>query len=140
MSGLNEQSDIQTCREHHAHLVDLLANLPALEPENAAPLTERLRLFKTVLLRHLRFEDDQLYPRLQRSADPVVVETATRYQREMGGLAAQCVAFFDAWATPQAVENAFGAFLTDWAAVRVALERRIHAEDTELYEMAERTI
>jgi hemerythrin-like domain-containing protein len=139
MSGLDERRDIVTCREHHAHIEDLLTQLPPMEVENAAAIVEILGRLKTLLLRHLRFEDEHLYPRLQRSADPVVVETATRYQSEMGGLAPVCVAFFESWSTADFVRDRFNAFTGEWATVRNALERRVAAEDNELYALAERS-
>lgn len=138
MSRLADRRDILVCREHHARIEEILAHFPLLVADRAGDLHRRLTQLKTLLLRHLRFEDDHLYPRLQQSSDPQVVETAIRYQAEMGGLAPQCVAFFDRWSDDETMRRRFAEFKAEWAAVRGALEKRILAEDNELYQLAER--
>lgn len=138
MTELDERRDIQTCREHHAHIEELLRRFPSLDVAAAEEFASGLDSLKTMLLRHLKFEDDYLYPRLQRSPDPEIVATASRYQAEMGGLAPQCVAFFGRWPDAATIAGRFDAFVADWTGVRGLLERRILAEDNELYELAER--
>jgi hypothetical protein len=138
MNNLDDRRDIQTCREHHASIEQLLARFPPLRDRDASGSADQLNRLRTILLRHLKFEDDQLYPRLLRSDQPDVVAMAVRYQTEMGGLAAACVAFFTRWPEAETIAASFDVFAAEWTGVRGALERRILAEDTELYEMADR--
>ena len=138
MTELDERRDIQTCREHHAHIGELLARFPALTVVSASDLAESLGALKTMLLRHLKFEDEYLYPRLLRSPDEEIVATARRYQTEMGDLAPQCVAFFGRWPDSATIAGNVAVFADEWTTVRRLLEHRILAEDDELYELAER--
>lgn len=138
MDDLKDRRDIQTCREHHASIEQLLARFPALERREAPEIADQLGRLKTILLRHLKFEDDQLYPRLLTSNDPEVIAAAVQFQAEMGGLAPVCVAFFERWPDAGAIGAAFDDFASEWGGVRSTLERRILAEDNELYEMADR--
>ena len=137
MSDLNDRRDIQTCREHHAHIERILTLFPLLERSASDAITTSLGALKTLLVRHLHFEDEHLYPRLMASTDPSVVATAVRFQTEMGGLAPQVLTFFERWEDTNAIAGAFADFEAQWKALRAALERRILAEDNDLYEIAE---
>jgi hypothetical protein len=113
--------DIQTCRGHHAVLREKLARFPAPLAENGSQIREALGELETVLMRHLAFEDVRLYP----------------VREEMGDLSQRVVAFLARWNTGRAVEAEPQAFAQAWDAVRTALERRMTAEDDDLYETAE---
>ncbi len=128
--------DIQTCRGHHAVLRDLLERFPALVAANARHLRAALRDVETVLVRHLAFEDARLYPVLE-AAEPPVADRARRYREEMGDLSGRFVAFMQRWSSERAIEAEPHAFAAAWDAVRTALERRMTAEDDDLYELAE---
>jgi hypothetical protein len=128
--------DIQTCRGHHAVLREKLARFPAPLAENGPHIRVALREIETVLVRHLTFEDARLYPVLE-AASPPVAERARRYREEMGDLNQRVVAFLARWTPERAVEAEPQAFAQAWDAVRTALERRMTAEDDDLYEMAE---
>jgi len=128
--------DIQTCRGHHAVLRDLLERFPEPVAANAQPLCAALHDLETVLLRHLEFEDARLYPVLQ-AAGGAVAERANRYREEMGDLSGRFVAFMQRWCDERAIESEADAFATAWNAVHAALERRMVAEDDDLYEVAE---
>ena len=128
--------DIQTCRGHHAVLRAQLERFPAPAVANAAQIRTALREFETVLLRHLAFEDMRLYPVLEAAA-PVIADRARRYREEMGDLSGGFVAFLRRWSAEHAIEAEPQAFTQAWTAVRTALERRMTAEDDDLYEIAE---
>lgn len=128
--------DIQTCRGHHAVLRELIERFPEPVAANGARLRAALRDLETVLLRHLSFEDTRLYPVLE-SAAPPVADRARRYRAEMGDLRGRFVAFLEHWRIEDAVETEPRAFAHAWLAVRTALERRMEAEDDDLYEIAE---
>jgi hypothetical protein len=131
--------DLQTCRGHHAVLRELLDTFPAPVAANAARLRTILRALETVLVRHLAFEDARLYPALEAAADPATAERARRYREEMGDLSGRVGAFFACWRAERAIEIEPNTFATAWHEVRTALERRMAAEDDDLYEVAERS-
>jgi len=128
--------DIQTCRGHHAVLRQQLARFPATVAANAALVRTVLRDLETVLGRHLAFEDHRVYPVLE-AAEPAVADRARRYREEMGDLSDRVVAFLQRWNVEGAIEAEPRAFAGAWDAVRTALERRMAAEDDDLYEIAE---
>ncbi|MDB5027331.1 MAG: hypothetical protein JWO66_1020 [Candidatus Eremiobacteraeota bacterium] len=128
--------DIQTCRDHHAVLRQLIARFPATG-DDAGAVRTALNELRTVLLRHLAFEDNRLYPMLEGAPDAAVAEKARRYREEMGGLSRDIVEFLTRWTADAAIERDRVAFAQAWDRVRDALERRITAEDDDLYEAAE---
>ncbi|HWT06008.1 MAG TPA: hemerythrin domain-containing protein [Xanthomonadales bacterium] len=128
--------DIQTCRGHHAVLREQLERFPAPVAANGPHVRTALRDLKTVLGRHLAFEDRRVYPVLE-AAEPAIAERARRYRVEMGDLSDRVVAFLQRWSDDGAVEAEPLAFAQAWDAVRTALERRMTAEDDDLYEIAE---
>ena len=128
--------DIQTCRGHHAVLRDLLERFPARVAANGANVRTALRTIETVLMRHLAFEDARVYPVLE-AASPPIAEKAHRYREEMGDLSGDVVAFLERWSADGAIEAEPRAFAQAWDGVRDALERRMTAEDDDLYEVAE---
>jgi hypothetical protein len=128
--------DIQTCRGHHAVLRELLHAFPVPAAANAEHARASLRALETVLTRHLAFEDGRLYPALE-SAGPALAGRARRYREEMGDLSVRVVAFLERWRAEPAIETEPAAFAAAWDAVRTALERRMAAEDTGLYDVAE---
>ena len=127
---------IQTCRGHHAVLRELLERFPSPATASGAQVRVALRDLETVLVRHLEFEDARLYPVLE-AAEPAIADRARRYREEMGDLNSRVVAFMERWSAADAVEAEPRAFGQAWAMVRVALERRMAAEDDDLYEVAE---
>ena len=128
--------DIQTCRGHHAVLRDLIERFPAPFTHNAAEIRAALRNLGTVLVRHLAFEDARIYPVLE-AADAPIADRARRYREEMGDLSARVAAFLERWSPEGAFEAEPQAFAPAWSVVCAALERRMAAEDDDLYELAE---
>lgn len=128
--------DIQTCRGHHAVLRELLDAFPAPAAANAPAIRAALRNLETVLVRHLAFEDARLYPVLE-AAEPAVADRARRYREEMGDLSGRVNAFLERWRAESAIEAEPKTFAADWNTVRTALERRMAAEDGDLYDVAE---
>ncbi|HEV2741507.1 MAG TPA: hemerythrin domain-containing protein [Candidatus Elarobacter sp.] len=128
--------DIQTCRGHHAVLRELLEGFPEAAAANGLRIRTALRLLETVLVRHLAFEDARIYPALE-SAELQIAERARRYREEMGDLSGRVAAFLERWRAEGAIEAEPRAFARAWDAMRTALERRMAAEDDDLYEIAE---
>lgn len=136
MPDFDARRDVQTCRDHHAVLRELIEGFPSPAAADGERARAALRNLETVLLRHLAFEDTRLYPALE-AAEPVLADKARRYREEMGDLSARVVAFLERWCAGGAIEAEPHAFERAWDGVRTALERRMAAEDDDLYEVAE---
>lgn len=131
---INERIDVQTCRDHHVMLAYLAEQLETARPEDAGAL---LRRFRSVLQAHLKLEDDWLYPRLTASKNAIVRAKAERYRSEMGSLRANFDTLLGVWTRPGAIESAGNAWHADWRIFYRALQKRIAAEDHDLYFAAE---
>jgi L-methionine (R)-S-oxide reductase len=133
---LNERIDIQTCREHHVvigYLADELANAE-LAPETVLALLKRLR---SVLMTHLRLEDDWLYPRLQESKNEIVQRKAEHYRSAMGDLKEHFVTLWQTWSENGAIARHRDLWQREWRIFDQALRMRIEKEDHDLYVSAE---
>ncbi len=128
---------MQTCRQHHEAIRNLLERFPTHTPLDAAAAFVLLERLGRAVTAHLQLEDDHLYPALEQSAERDVRETALRYRAEMGDLKAQFVSFLGAWNTEASIASKPEAFLAHWARIRKALEIRMAKEDHGLYAIAE---
>ena len=129
---------IQTCREQHVILRDLVARVRAqLNADDRPGARATLARMDTVLRRHLKLEDETLYPALMEI--PELAAKARGYQHEMSGLAAAWTEFFERWPEPQ-IDAKAAVFQGEWNQVAKALERRMEAEDRDLYEDADRAL
>jgi GAF domain-containing protein len=133
---INERIDVQTCRDHHSVLRYLLEDI---DKHDKAPreIPALLRRFRSVLIAHLKLEDDWLYPRLGASPNAIVRGKADRYQREMGGLREQFDDLWQAWSQNGAIDADVQAWRKEWHAFKRALLGRIDTEDHDLYVAAE---
>lgn len=137
MNRFNDRIDIQTCRDQHVALTYLLDQLDtggAIDETKTIGLLQRLR---TVLVHHLRLEDDLLYRRLRQSNNPTIKATAERYQAEMGNLARTFADVYARWTEPGAISAQPADYLAHWSTFELALRKRMRAEDDDLYTMAE---
>jgi GAF domain-containing protein len=134
-SRINERIDVQTCRDHHVVLRYLTEEITKEQrPSNVTPLLRRLR---TVLVAHLKLEDDWLYPRFARSANDVVRSKAEHYQREMRGLRGHFDEIWKKWSAEGAIAADFDSWREDWSAFVQAFEKRMASEDDDLYVAAD---
>jgi len=136
---INERIDIQTCRDHHVvlrYLIDELSR-PAVAPEAILGLLKRLR---TVLLAHLKLEDDWLYPHLQRATNDVVRRKAQTYSREMGSLKENFVTLWETWTRPGEIARNPGVWQSEWSNFCKAITDRMDREDHDLYVAAEASL
>ncbi len=115
----------------------MLSEFPTCEPftgEEMMLLRERL---KVILVRHLRLEDDQLYPSLSRASDEIVRATAREFRIEMGGVMRAFADLEARWPDAASIDRDRAAFFEQWTTVREALEARMNEEDRRLYPQAE---
>lgn len=138
-ADLNERIDIQTCRDHHVVLRYLVEEIgrPDVPADALLGLLKRLR---TVLLAHLKLEDDWLYPHLQRSVNDVVRHKSQTYSREMGGLKNNFVTLWQTWTRTDAIADNSEAWRSDWNTFQKALRERMDREDHDLYVAAEASL
>lgn len=87
---------------------------------------------------HLQMEDRRLYPELLASPLGEVRATALRFQEGTATFRCAVEDLLAHWLRPAAVEHAPAEFVAQLAPVLAALERRIAAEDRELFPLAER--
>jgi GAF domain-containing protein len=132
---LNERIDVQTCRDHHSVLTYLQGEL-AKTDATAAGSFSLLQRFRSVLLAHLKLEDEWLYPRMSESHNAIVREKAKRYRDEMGDLRAEFDRLWAAW-KQEAMERDFAGWKRAWDAFASRLSKRIEHEDQDLYVAAE---
>src|SRR5690349_4315695 len=128
--------DLQLYRRQHRELVEVADRLSA--GARAADARALLAELSGKLLVHLQMEDRRLYPELLRSEDPLVRETAARFQAELGSLRAAADAFSRRWLRPDAIEADPHAFSQELRSIVHALRGRIASEDSELFPAAER--
>jgi hemerythrin-like domain-containing protein len=134
---LNRSIDIHACRQHHVMLLFLLAGFPTSLPFDSKVAFDQLERMKALLVRHLRIEDERLYPLLEAAHDTVLAARAVRYSHEMGGLHRAFEQFCERWNAAEAIAHNAGMFLLEWAPIGDLLCRRIEAEETDLYPQAE---
>ncbi|MFN2528166.1 MAG: hemerythrin domain-containing protein [Candidatus Baltobacteraceae bacterium] len=137
MHEMNRRIDMHTCRQHHEALRILLDRFPESLPLDAADFSKLVSRLSTLLLTHLKLEDDLLYPALELSEDRTVRDTAIRYRQEMGGLKDAFMKFVSTWGTEDAIAANQAGCLDAWLKVRAALEVRMAKEDHGLYSIAD---
>lgn len=134
-------SNLASLREEHAQLIGIVRRLSSMIAKDAPPPLLELGLLRrelsSTLIRHLKAEDWMLYPRLLDSPDPVIAETAHKFNDEMGGLAAAFMAYAEKWG-PIAIENDWPGYCRETAAIAEALTKRITRENQELYPLLEK--
>ncbi|MBC5829926.1 MAG: hemerythrin domain-containing protein [Candidatus Eremiobacteraeota bacterium] len=137
MNRCNDRIDIQTCRDQHVALTYLLDQFNTGEPVGETRTIGLLQRLRTVLVHHLRLEDDCLYPRLRHSNNLTVRETARTYQAEMGNLKQAFAELYARWTQRGAISMHPADYLANWREFEIALRKRMTAEDDDLYIMAE---
>lgn len=127
-----------TFRHHHVQLkatVDeltaVLASTSSIDAAEQAAL--RLQELKGQLTIHLQLEDTLLYARLLAHPSAAVREVALGFQDEIVQFALGFADFCDTWRRPQAIGDDWVSFVADTRAQLVALARRVHREETELF-------
>jgi hypothetical protein len=90
----------------------------------------------SVLIRHLKEEDWLVYPKLLRSSDPLVVETAQLFMSEMGGLALAFRDHSERWGA-YAIDSDWDGYRREAAQFLEALNERITREDRDLYPLCD---
>ncbi|MDQ6933213.1 MAG: hemerythrin domain-containing protein [Candidatus Eremiobacteraeota bacterium] len=137
MSGCNDRIDIQTCRDQHVALKYLLDQMDDVGAADESRIVAFLQRLRTVLLHHLRLEDEHVYPRLRRSKNRTIQATARQFEAQMGNVAQAFTEFYSRWTTSGAISTHSNDYVRHWRTFARSLRERMSAEDDRLYAMAE---
>lgn len=133
-------SNMTVLRAQHDELLRLAGVLQHYISQPAAPDTLELfkfrQSFAKVLIAHLAAEDWVLYPRLLKSTDPVIADTAKAFVDEMGGLLAVFKDWSSRWAA-DSITRRWADFCTETNDLLNALAIRIDRENEQLYPLAD---
>lgn len=135
--ALNRRIDLHTCRQQHTALRHILSEFPDDTPLPGAAMTALLSRLKNILYRHLKLEDDYVYPALAQAHDEALRARALKYRMEMGAVLRAFQDFDERWPHADTIDAHPAEFFEQWTAVRAAIERRMDVEDESLYTIAE---
>ncbi|MBO9698410.1 MAG: hemerythrin domain-containing protein [Sphingopyxis sp.] len=132
--------EMQRLRAEHAALVTLsriiLDMTDAPYPPASDDLVSARGQLRDALIRHLKCEDWILYPRLMAAGDAELIRITREFELEMGGLAADFVAYDNKWMRERVAADWPG-FCRETKIVLDLLAMRIEREERELYPLAE---
>ncbi len=124
-------------REQHAEILRLVADLQGVTErqlrEDAGPARKIISSFLGKLTLHLAVEDRSVYPQLQSSPDAAVAAMAKKFEKEMGHLAANVLAWGKRWSTPNLIQAEPRRFITETADIVTTLKQRMKRENLQLY-------
>jgi hypothetical protein len=130
--------DTRNFRRQHDEILALAASIRGqIRAKNVADANRSLAKLNGLVKMHLATEDDSLYPRLMKSADPAVKKTAQEFHKEMGGLREVYAGFAKKW-MPAAVTADPSGFDVEFGKVTSALGDRIKRENEVLYALADK--
>lgn len=127
-------------RKQHDEIIEELLKLEVLAqvvPLRAGEVAKQFECLADKINAHLAMEDQILYPLLLRSGNSAAVETARRFQSEMGGLKMRFMKFYSEWSAAKKISSNEARFLTQLADISAALKKRVAKENTELYPLAD---
>jgi len=93
-----------------------------------------LNNFKNILLLHLKLEDDELYPALEKSKEEEIKEISQKYSEEMKLISKRTISFFETYAhlkVDELSQNEY--FKLDLNTIIAIIEKRISIEEEKLY-------
>lgn len=132
--------EMRRLRAEHAALATLAHFLREMVGRQTPPRPTELAsvrgMLRDTLVRHLKCEDWVLYPRLQTSGDPVLIDLARDFVDEMGHFAEDFIAYDARW-TGERVEQEWDAFRSETRLILDALAARTAREENELYPAVE---
>ncbi|MBI5561620.1 MAG: hemerythrin domain-containing protein [Deltaproteobacteria bacterium] len=129
---------IDELKQEHAVLMDILDEVYRLGIASKEAQS-KLGAAKAGLLRHLRREDEHLYPALKTACagNPEVSDTVRRFIADMGVVSREALVFFDKYSAGGAGGAALE-FARDFGRFSVTLKSRIQREETTLYRIYEK--
>lgn len=134
--------NIEKYKRDHVEIMRRVTDLKRLVLSNvaahAAEIAREIVAISSTIKLHLAIEDQVLYPTMKKSTDPGVAQTASRFQDEMGPLAADFAAFARRWNTERSVASDAATMRDQAIQMLDRIHHRMHHENRELYPLAER--
>ncbi len=100
---------------------------------NAAEVHNQLNALKKILDKHLKLEDNEIYPALSEAEDPELRTTAKQFKSEMGDLKQSFNSYVNRWPSAGIIQDSAEEFVIETRKILSTLEARIEREDCELY-------
>lgn len=127
-------------RTQHDDLVKIVQQISAqLKPElvtaNAAGIAKLFTQLAGKITVHLAMEDESLYPKMIKHANPNIANTAKKFMTEMGTIKTAFTGFMKKWGSETAMKGNPTAFITETQGLFGVLAKRIEKENNELYKM-----
>lgn len=127
-----------TFRKHHEDILSVAGEIGALLTEDkvvaeSKTISRLLAKFAGKLKGHLVMEDQVLYPKLLDHADPHINNMASRFMKEMGGIAETVEQYCTHWGASDSIAADPKNFIVQTNRLFGALQRRIDSEDNILY-------
>jgi iron-sulfur cluster repair protein YtfE (RIC family) len=132
-------------RQQHSEILGLVTEIKirieaADSTRDSAPeLRSLIGLLATVLGKHLEIEDRVIYPKLIASKNQATSETASRFKKEMGGLAAMFESFVTRWSTDGNIEQNPAELNSEFRGLFSLLWMRIEKEENVLYDLLDKS-
>lgn len=86
-----------------------------------------------LLQAHFRLEEQQIYPDLLRTADPVMRGLVRDFREDLEPVAEEFELFYTVWTQPGACMDDPALFLNEWNTLQLALNARLDREERELF-------
>jgi iron-sulfur cluster repair protein YtfE (RIC family) len=130
-------------RDQHQELLGVVGEIQKLlNPGTLAAHSDAARKALSTLAGklniHLAMEDSVLYPSLLKHKDPSVQAKAKQFMDEMGGIKQAFGAYLAKWPTASSIQQNPADFVKETQALFQVLGKRIQAEDSDLYALADR--
>lgn len=133
--------NIDKYKSDHVEIMRLVTDAKTLvlggADKQPAAIAQKIVAISSIIKLHLAIEDQVLYPALKRSVSTQVARTATRFQNEMGPLAADFSAFARRWNTEARIRTEPVTMRSEAMAILDRIHRRMQQENRELYPLAE---
>lgn len=130
-------------RKQHQEIRALLTELQALLVNRESAVSESLQIRKLLtqlygkVQIHLSMEDNILYPKMIKGFDPELSQMAQDFQAEMGAIKKAFSAYIQLWTTDH-IQAYAQEFISQSAEIFLRLNRRIDAENDQLFQRYER--
>lgn len=94
----------------------------------------RIGTLTGILLMHLKYEDEYLYPLLLQDPNEKVRATSNQFMKEMGNLSAVFEGYKDKYLkVPDAIKKDPAIFIKDTNAILYSISKRVEKEEHELF-------
>lgn len=129
---------VQSLKGDHQAVLGIFGRIQtAVQNHNDADLYAALQEFGTALKAHLALENVKFYSYIEEKymEDPDLKKRIHHFRVEMEGIAVAVNRFLRAHTIPEQTPEQWASLPNDLAELAKALGKRIHDEETELYEM-----